>query len=83
MCKGLCFLSVAQQPLTVSCLSAAIELIKDLANYDVSSTLLRGLVELLIPNVQETHKQQSKILSGRQYWDGGMVRGHLTGKKDP
>ncbi|XP_004621642.1 armadillo-like helical domain containing protein 1 [Sorex araneus] len=41
----------------------AIELMKDLASYDVSSTLLRSLVELLIPDIKETHKLEYKILS--------------------
>ncbi|XP_049735046.1 armadillo-like helical domain containing protein 1 isoform X4 [Elephas maximus indicus] len=43
----------------------AIELIKDLVNYDVRKTLLQGLVALLIPSVKETSKLQPKILNGR------------------
>uniref|UniRef100_F6YJT0 Armadillo like helical domain containing 1 n=1 Tax=Equus caballus TaxID=9796 RepID=F6YJT0_HORSE len=43
----------------------AIELIKDLVNYDVCPALLRGLVDLLIPSVRETSKLQPKILNGR------------------
>ncbi|XP_023410413.1 armadillo-like helical domain containing protein 1 isoform X4 [Loxodonta africana] len=45
--------------------SLAIELIKDLVNYDVRKTLLQGLVALLIPSVKETSKLQPKILNGR------------------
>lgn len=41
----------------------AIELIKDLVNYDVCTALLKGLVALLIPPVKETSKLQPKILS--------------------
>ncbi|KAM6217023.1 armadillo-like helical domain containing protein 1 [Rhynchocyon petersi] len=41
----------------------AIELIKDLVNYDVRHALLKGLVELLIPSVKETSKLQPKILN--------------------
>uniref|UniRef100_A0A9L0QZN6 Armadillo like helical domain containing 1 n=1 Tax=Equus caballus TaxID=9796 RepID=A0A9L0QZN6_HORSE len=41
----------------------AIELIKDLVNYDVCPALLRGLVDLLIPSVRETSKLQPKILN--------------------
>ncbi|XP_006899086.1 PREDICTED: uncharacterized protein C1orf228 homolog [Elephantulus edwardii] len=41
----------------------AIELIKDLVNYDVRSVLLKGLVELLIPSVKETSKLQPKIFN--------------------
>ncbi|KAM9242269.1 armadillo-like helical domain containing protein 1 isoform 2-T2 [Dugong dugon] len=41
----------------------AIELIKDLVNYDVRNTLLQGLVALLIPSVKETSKLQPKILN--------------------
>ncbi|XP_027433744.2 armadillo-like helical domain containing protein 1 isoform X1 [Zalophus californianus] len=41
----------------------AIELIKDLVNYDVCQALLKGLVELLIPSVKETSKLQPKILN--------------------
>lgn len=45
--------------------SPAIELIKDLVNYDVCPALLKGLVALLIPSFKETSKQQSQIVSGR------------------
>ncbi|XP_044094014.1 armadillo-like helical domain containing protein 1 isoform X2 [Neovison vison] len=45
------------------CPSTAIELIKDLVNYDVCQALLKGLVELLIPSVKETRKLQPKILN--------------------
>ena len=47
--------------------SPAIELIKDLVNYDVCPALLKGLVALLIPSFEETSKQQSQIqiVSGR------------------
>lgn len=48
------------------CPSTAIELIKDLVNYDVCQALLKGLVELLIPSVKETRKLQPKILNGRE-----------------
>lgn len=41
----------------------AIRLIQDLANYDVCSALLRGLVDLLNPPIEETRKLDSKILS--------------------
>ncbi|XP_013218852.2 armadillo-like helical domain containing protein 1 isoform X1 [Ictidomys tridecemlineatus] len=41
----------------------AIELIKDLVNYDVRQSLLRGLVALLIPSVKEMSKLQPKILT--------------------
>ncbi|XP_059860533.1 armadillo-like helical domain containing protein 1 isoform X2 [Delphinus delphis] len=41
----------------------AIELIKDLVNYDVCPALLKGLVALLIPSFKETSKQQSQIVS--------------------
>ncbi|XP_068395848.1 armadillo-like helical domain containing protein 1 [Eschrichtius robustus] len=41
----------------------AIELIKDLVNYDVCPALLKGLVALLIPSFEETGKQQSQIVS--------------------
>ncbi|XP_022431243.1 armadillo-like helical domain containing protein 1 isoform X2 [Delphinapterus leucas] len=43
----------------------AIELIKDLVNYDVCPALLKGLVALLKPSFKETSKQQSQIVSGR------------------
>ncbi|XP_058159687.1 armadillo-like helical domain containing protein 1 isoform X1 [Dasypus novemcinctus] len=43
----------------------AIQLIKDLVNYDIRPALLKALVDLLIPSVQETTKMQSKILNGR------------------
>ncbi|XP_032492950.1 armadillo-like helical domain containing protein 1 [Phocoena sinus] len=43
--------------------SPAIELIKDLVNYDVCPALLKGLVALLIPSFKETSKQQSQIVS--------------------
>nr|XP_031539968.1 armadillo-like helical domain containing protein 1 [Vicugna pacos] len=43
----------------------AIELIKDLVNYDVCPALLKGLVALLIPSFKETSKLQPKILNGR------------------
>lgn len=52
-------------------LSPAIELIKDLVNYDVCTALLKGLVALLIPPVKETSKLQPKILSGRDRLEGG------------
>ncbi|XP_072830665.1 armadillo-like helical domain containing protein 1 isoform X2 [Vicugna pacos] len=42
---------------------AAIELIKDLVNYDVCPALLKGLVALLIPSFKETSKLQPKILN--------------------
>uniref|UniRef100_A0A8C2XWA9 Armadillo like helical domain containing 1 n=1 Tax=Capra hircus TaxID=9925 RepID=A0A8C2XWA9_CAPHI len=41
----------------------AIELIKDLVNYDVCPALLKGLVALLIPSFKETSKLQSQIVS--------------------
>ncbi|XP_058159693.1 armadillo-like helical domain containing protein 1 isoform X6 [Dasypus novemcinctus] len=41
----------------------AIQLIKDLVNYDIRPALLKALVDLLIPSVQETTKMQSKILN--------------------
>ncbi|XP_059777296.1 armadillo-like helical domain containing protein 1 isoform X4 [Balaenoptera ricei] len=41
----------------------AIELIKDLVNYDVCPALLKGLVALLRPSFEETSKQQSQIVS--------------------
>ncbi|XP_049553273.1 armadillo-like helical domain containing protein 1 [Orcinus orca] len=41
----------------------AIELIKDLVNYDVCPALLKGLVALLKPSFKETSKQQSQIVS--------------------
>ncbi|EQB77471.1 hypothetical protein CB1_000365059 [Camelus ferus] len=41
----------------------AIELIKDLVNYDVCPALLKGLVALLIPSFKETSKLQPKILN--------------------
>ncbi|XP_077608201.1 armadillo-like helical domain containing protein 1 isoform X3 [Crocuta crocuta] len=41
----------------------AIELIKDLVNYDVCQALLKGLVALLIPSVKETSKLQPEILN--------------------
>ncbi|XP_037683345.1 armadillo-like helical domain containing protein 1 isoform X3 [Choloepus didactylus] len=41
----------------------AIQLIKDLVNYDVRPALLKGLVALLIPSVKETTKLQPKILN--------------------
>lgn len=40
----------------------AIELIKDLVNYDVCPALLKGLVALLIPSFKETSKLQPKIV---------------------
>uniref|UniRef100_A0A8D0WBJ8 Armadillo like helical domain containing 1 n=2 Tax=Sus scrofa TaxID=9823 RepID=A0A8D0WBJ8_PIG len=43
----------------------AIELIKDLVNYDVCPALLKGLVALLIPSFKETSKLQPKIVDGR------------------
>lgn len=46
------------------CPSQAIELIKDLVNYEVCMALLQGLVHLLIPSVK-TNKLQPKILNGR------------------
>lgn len=45
--------------------SPAIELIKDLVNYDVRPALLKGLVALLIPSFKETSKLHSEIVSGR------------------
>lgn len=47
------------------CPSPAIELIKDLVNYDVCAALLKGLVALLTPSAKETSKLQPKILNGR------------------
>ncbi|XP_065770400.1 armadillo-like helical domain containing protein 1 isoform X1 [Muntiacus reevesi] len=44
-------------------LSQAIELIKDLVNYDVRPALLTGLVALLIPSFKETSKLHSEIVS--------------------
>uniref|UniRef100_A0A8D2DCP2 Armadillo like helical domain containing 1 n=1 Tax=Sciurus vulgaris TaxID=55149 RepID=A0A8D2DCP2_SCIVU len=41
----------------------AIELIKDLVNFDVRQSLLRSLVALLIPSVKEMSKLQPKILT--------------------
>ncbi|XP_077006026.1 armadillo-like helical domain containing protein 1 isoform X2 [Tamandua tetradactyla] len=41
----------------------AIQLIKDLVNYDVRPALLKGLVALLIPSVKETTKLEPKILN--------------------
>ncbi|XP_028015953.1 armadillo-like helical domain containing protein 1 isoform X2 [Eptesicus fuscus] len=41
----------------------AIELIKDLVNYDVCEALLKGLVDLLTPSVPEASEPQPKILS--------------------
>ncbi|CAI9152299.1 unnamed protein product [Rangifer tarandus platyrhynchus] len=41
----------------------AIELIKDLVNYDVRPALLKGLVALLIPSFKETSKLHSEIVS--------------------
>ncbi|XP_070260999.1 armadillo-like helical domain containing protein 1 isoform X1 [Myotis yumanensis] len=41
----------------------AIELIKDLVNYDVCEALLIGLVDLLTPPIPETSELQPKILS--------------------
>ncbi|XP_027629717.1 armadillo-like helical domain containing protein 1 [Tupaia chinensis] len=41
----------------------AIELIKDLANYDVRPALLKGLMALLTPSVKKTFQQQPKILA--------------------
>ncbi|XP_054576888.1 armadillo-like helical domain containing protein 1 isoform X4 [Eptesicus fuscus] len=49
----------------------AIELIKDLVNYDVCEALLKGLVDLLTPSVPEASEPQPKILSGRDGWDWG------------
>nr|XP_012631407.1 uncharacterized protein C1orf228 homolog isoform X2 [Microcebus murinus] len=40
----------------------AIQLIKDLVNYEVRLALLKGLVALLMPSLKETSKLQSKIL---------------------
>lgn len=45
--------------------SPAIELIKDLVNYDVRPALLKGLLALLIPSFKETSKLHSEIVSGR------------------
>ncbi|ELW62156.1 hypothetical protein TREES_T100004237 [Tupaia chinensis] len=44
----------------------AIELIKDLANYDVRPALLKGLMALLTPSVKKTFQQQPKILAAPQ-----------------
>ncbi|XP_023580027.1 uncharacterized protein C1orf228 homolog isoform X3 [Octodon degus] len=41
----------------------AIELIKDLVDYDVRLPLLKGLVALLIPSIKDTSQQQPKILT--------------------
>ncbi|XP_019060941.1 armadillo-like helical domain containing protein 1 isoform X4 [Fukomys damarensis] len=41
----------------------AIELIKDLVDYDVRLPLLKGLVALLIPSVKEASQQHPKILT--------------------
>ncbi|XP_045440709.1 armadillo-like helical domain containing protein 1 [Pipistrellus kuhlii] len=41
----------------------AIQLIKDLVNYDVCEALLKGLVDLLTPNVPEVSDPQLRILS--------------------
>ncbi|XP_008585200.1 PREDICTED: uncharacterized protein C1orf228 homolog [Galeopterus variegatus] len=41
----------------------SIELMKDLVNYDVRLPLLKGLVALLTPPVEETSRLQSKILN--------------------
>lgn len=46
------------------CPSQAIELIKDLVNYEVCIALIQGLMRLLIPSVK-TNKLQPKILNGR------------------
>lgn len=53
------------------CPPPAIELIKDLVNYDVCEELLKGLVDLLTPSVPETSELQPKILSGRDRWAWG------------
>lgn len=50
------------------CPSPAIELIKDLVNYDVCDVLLKGLVDLLTPSIPEL---QPRTQSGRGRWDGG------------
>uniref|UniRef100_A0A8C9KLV6 Armadillo like helical domain containing 1 n=1 Tax=Panthera tigris altaica TaxID=74533 RepID=A0A8C9KLV6_PANTA len=55
----------------------AIELIKDLVNYDVCQALLKGLVALLIPSVKETSKLQPKILNGREPLRLGLREGLL------
>lgn len=47
------------------CPSPAIELIKDLVNYDICTALLKGLVALLTPSAKETSKLQPKIFNGR------------------
>ncbi|XP_023617683.1 LOW QUALITY PROTEIN: uncharacterized protein C1orf228 homolog [Myotis lucifugus] len=56
----------------------AIELIKDLVNYDVCEALLIGLVDLLTPPIPETSELQPKILSGRDRWDA--QRAGLAGR---
>lgn len=54
------------------CPPAAIELIKDLVNYDdVCEALLIGLVDLLTPPIPETSELQPKPLSGRDRRDVG------------
>ncbi|XP_010846194.1 PREDICTED: uncharacterized protein C1orf228 homolog [Bison bison bison] len=58
----------------------AIELIKDLVNYDVCPALLKGLVALLIPSFKETSKLQSQIVSGRDPLRLGG--GHRRGRRE-
>lgn len=59
--------------------SPAIELIKDLVNYDVCEALLTGLVDLLTPPIPEASELQPKARSsGRDRWDGGRGWGGGT-----
>lgn len=60
--------------------SPAIELIKDLVNYDVCPALLKGLVALLIPSFKETSKLQSQIVSGRDPLGLGVGAGGAGGR---
>ncbi|KAF4021870.1 hypothetical protein G4228_013355 [Cervus hanglu yarkandensis] len=53
----------------------AIELIKDLVNYDVRPALLKGLVALLIPSFKETSKLHSEIVSAAGQPHAGGARG--------
>lgn len=62
------------------CPSQAIELIKDLVNYEVCMALLQGLVHLLIPSVK-TNKLQPKILNGRDLL--GLGRRAPGARRDP
>lgn len=65
--------------------SPAIELIKDLVNYDVCPALLKGLVALLIPSFKETSKLHSQIVSGRDPLGlgGGRRRGGRENRVPP